>query len=109
MHGAHSTSYLRTTISDAEVPLRCLAWHGGRAEISSPHIDRMPLAWRVCGGPDTTPTLSAAHSHWPIYGLRRVVSARRYAPTSRHCSLRRSRARRCCGERPTCTSDEQNP
>jgi len=54
---------LTTTNSGAVALPRCLAWQGGRAEISSPHINRMPLAWRVCGGPGTTPTLSAAHSH----------------------------------------------
>src|SRR5260370_30243867 len=91
MHGAHSTSYLRTTISGAEVPPRCLAWHGGRAEISSPHIDRMPLAWRVCGGAGTTLTPSAAHSHWPVFGMGRVVSPRGCGPTSRHLRLWRER------------------
>ena len=59
----HSTSHLTTTISGAAARQRCLAWQGGRAEISSPHINRMPLAWPVCGGPGTMPTLSAAHSH----------------------------------------------
>src|SRR5207248_5410557 len=33
-----------------------------------------------------------------------VVSVRPCAPTSRHCSLRRTTARRCCGVRRTCTS-----
>jgi ATP/maltotriose-dependent transcriptional regulator MalT len=88
------TSPLRMTTSGAEALQRCLAWHGGRAEISSPHINRLPLAWRACGGPGTTPTLSAALSHWPICELRRVVCVRPCARTSRHCSLRPSRARR---------------
>ena len=30
-------------------------------EISSPHIGRMPLAWRVCSGPGTTLDIPLGH------------------------------------------------
>src|SRR5438445_88997 len=60
MRGVHSTSHLTTIISGAEALPCCLAWQDGRAEISRRHINRTPLAWRVCGGPGTTPTPMAA-------------------------------------------------
>ena len=75
----------------------------GRAGISRQRTGRMPMAWRVCRRPGTSLTPSVAQSPWLISGLRKVVSARPCAPTSRHCSLRRSRARLSCGERQTCT------
>ena len=64
---------------------------------------RMPNAWRDYGGPGTSPISSAARSRWRTSGLRKVVSVRRCAPTSRHCSVQLSRAGRFCGERQTCT------
>ena len=63
----------------------------------------MPSAWRDCGGPGTPPIPSGARSRWRIYGVRKGVSARPCAPTSRHCSVHSSRAGRFCGERQTCT------
>ena len=47
----------------------------------------MPIAWRGCGGPGTSPTPSGARSRWRTYGLRKVVSVTRCAPTSRPCRL----------------------
>ena len=51
------------------------------------------------------PDTIGAHSSWPIYGSRKVVSARPCAPMSGDCSLRWRRARLYCGERRTCTSE----
>ena len=101
--GGRSTSSPRTTISGAERPRRSWGSPPGRAGTSRRRTGRMPRAWRVCSGPGTSPTHSAAPSPWPISGSRKVVSTRRCAPTSRRCSWRRSRARRSCGARPTCT------
>ena len=75
----------------------------GRAGTSRQGTRRMPSAWRDYGGPGTSPIPSAARSRWRTSGLRKVVSVRRCAPTSRHCSVRLSRAGRFCGERQTCT------
>ena len=75
----------------------------GRAGTSRPGTRGMPSAWRDCGGPGTSPIPSGARSRWRIYGVRKAVSARPCAPTSRHCSVRLSRAGRFCGERQTCT------
>ena len=75
----------------------------GRAGISRPGTRGMPSAWRDCSGPGTSPIPSDARSRWRISGLRKGVSARPCAPTSRPCSVRPSRAGRSCGERQTCT------
>ena len=75
----------------------------GRAGTSRPGTRRMPNAWRDYGGPGTSPISSAARSRWRTSGVRKAVSARRCAPTSRHCSVHLSRAGRFCGERQTCT------
>ena len=62
-----------------------------------------PRAWRACGGPGTLPIRSAARSRWRTSGARKAVSARRCAPSSRHCSSQLSKAGQCCGEPRTCT------
>jgi LuxR family maltose regulon positive regulatory protein len=59
--------------------------------------------WLDCGRLGTSPIPSGARSRWRIYGVCKVASVRPCAPTSRHCSVRLSRAGRFCGERPTCT------
>ena len=75
----------------------------GRAGTSRQGTRRMPSAWRDYGGPGTSPIPSGARSRWRIYGVRKVASVRRCAPTSRHCSVHLSRAGRFCGARPTRT------
>jgi LuxR family maltose regulon positive regulatory protein len=62
-----------------------------------------PRAWPDCGEPVSSPTSWAARSRWPTSGSRKVASARRCTPTSRHCSLSLRNAARFCGERQTCT------
>ena len=61
---------------------RRLGERGARG--SAPVVRRLP--WRVCSGPGTSPTSSAAPSPWRTSGSRRVDSARRCAHTSRRCS-----------------------
>ena len=75
----------------------------GRAGTSRPGTRGMPSAWRDCGGPGTSPIPSAARSRWRTSGVRKAVSARPCAPTSRPCSVQPSRAGRFCGARQTCT------
>ena len=76
-------------------PRRSWGSRPGRAGTSRRRTGCTPRAWRACSGPGTSPTCSAAPSPWRTSGSRRAVSARRCAPTSGHCSWRRSRARRC--------------
>jgi len=56
------------------------------AEILKPRTAPTPLAWRVCSGPGTSPTFSAARSRWRTSESPKVASARRYALTSGRCS-----------------------
>ena len=60
-----------------------------------------PIVCRVHGacaaGPGTSLTPSVALSPWLIYGLPKVVCARRCAPMSGDCSLRRSRGASAAG------------
>ena len=100
--GRSSFRLLMTTLA---VLRRRHSWGSrpGRAGTSRPGTRGMPSAWRDCGGPGTSPIPSDARSRWRIYGVRKGVSARPCAPTSRPCSVRPSRAGRFCGERQTCT------
>ena len=59
--------------SGSGVPGACILDERG-SRGSAP--DRMPRAWRICSGPDTSLMPSVAPSPWRIYGLRKVVSAR---------------------------------
>ena len=63
---------------------------------------RMPSAWQDYAAPGTSPISSGARSRWRTSGFRKVVLVRQCAPTSRHCSVRLSKAGRFCGERQTC-------
>ena len=100
--GHHSTRptgagrwHLRTTISAAGGGRRLLAlayWTTrgprGRPTVRRP---RARPAWRR---PATSRTSSVPPSPWRTSGSRRVVSARRCAPTSEGCSLRRGQGSR---------------
>ena len=101
--GGRSIFRLRRTTLSVLRQRACRGSRPGRAGISRQGTRRMPNAWRDYGGPGTLPISSAARSRWRIYAVRKVVSARRCAPTSGHCRVRLSRAGRCCGERQTCT------
>ena len=97
------TLRLRMTIAGVLRQRACRGSRCGRAGISRQRFRRGPNARRDYGGPGTLPISSAARSRWRTSGLRKVVSARRCAPTSRRCSVQLSRAGRFCGERQTCT------
>ena len=94
---------LRTTISAALRHRHCWGSCTGAAGIWRPGTGPIPPAWRACGGPGTLLIRSAARSRWRTSGVRKAVSARRCAPSSRHCSSQLSKAGQCCGEPRTCT------
>ena len=79
---------------------RVLGERGSRG--SAPR--RTPSAWRVCGGPATSPTRSGARSPWRTSGSRRVVcgdALRTYERGLAAC--RPSRAGTVLRGRRTCT------
>ena len=100
--GGRSIFRLRRTTSSVLRQRDSWGSRPGRAGTSRPGTRRMPSAWRDYAGPGTSPIPSGARSRWRTSGLRKVVLVRQCAPTSRHCSVRLSKAGRFCGERQTC-------
>jgi LuxR family maltose regulon positive regulatory protein len=98
-----SNSRLTTTTSAALRQRDCWGSCTGAAGTWRPGTGPTPRAWPDCAGPGLSLTSWAARSRLRTSGSRKAVSARRCAPTSRHCSSDLSKVGQCCGEPQTCS------